>query len=99
MQEYESTEALIKNLGNEIDKTNSELSKVKAQMEKLEGEWLVPLGNLVNEINLKFSNSFARMECSSELSICTGEIQSCLVIFQSNNNHLVTPNTNKLTKL
>lgn len=73
LEEYEQREELIRTLEREIDENNNELNKMKSQMEKIEEDWLLPLGNLINEINIKFSNAFNRMKCSGELAIWTGD--------------------------
>ncbi|KAK9886239.1 hypothetical protein WA026_015757 [Henosepilachna vigintioctopunctata] len=73
LQEYEERLELIKNLEVDLDRGNNELNKIKVQMEKLEEDWLVPLGKLITEINLRFSNSFEVMNCAGEIAVWTGE--------------------------
>ncbi|KAK5648718.1 hypothetical protein RI129_003610 [Pyrocoelia pectoralis] len=70
--EYHKRQELIVKYENDIEQGHAQLNNTNCDMEKLEKEWLEPLEELVQEINLKFSNAFRRMGCAGEISIYKG---------------------------
>uniref|UniRef100_A0A6P7F6B6 Structural maintenance of chromosomes protein 5 n=1 Tax=Diabrotica virgifera virgifera TaxID=50390 RepID=A0A6P7F6B6_DIAVI len=73
MEEYENRLKEIDNLQKEIERSNTDLNKMTTRMERCEQEWLVPLKQLLSDINLKFASAFQRMGCAGEISVYTGD--------------------------
>ncbi|KAJ8926521.1 hypothetical protein NQ314_021123 [Rhamnusium bicolor] len=71
MREYEERLQQIQKLLENIENTNAELNKIGTRMDRMQEEWLMPLKQLVGEINLKFATAFERMGCAGEISIST----------------------------
>lgn len=72
LREFEERLRLIEQLQNEIEQSHGELNQFATNMERLEQEWLVPLRQLIDEINLRFAAAFERMGCAGEVSLSTG---------------------------
>lgn len=73
MKEYEERLEQIRNYVEQIDSANSNLNRLSSKMNRLQEEWLAPLGELVSQINVRFATAFERMGCAGEVSISTGD--------------------------
>lgn len=73
MTEYEERQNQIKQFTDQIENANSNINKLTSRMNRLQEEWLLPLRDLVSQINQRFSTAYERMGCAGEVSICTGD--------------------------
>lgn len=73
LREYEERQQHIKNLTEQHETVSTEFNMLSSKMNRLQDEWLIPLGNLIRQINERFANIFDSMGCSGEISISTGD--------------------------
>lgn len=70
--EFETRERLIAELRANVTKTENELEQLNDLLDHAQEQWLTPLSELVEEINVRFGAAFERMGCVGEVSICKG---------------------------
>nr|XP_020475714.1 structural maintenance of chromosomes protein 5 [Monopterus albus] len=67
--EYNRREQEIKNLEKELEAKNNALNTYRQNMSEAKERWLNPLKQLVEQINVKFSDFFRSMQCAGEVDL------------------------------
>lgn len=74
MEEYEKLAVDINRFEQILQDSEQEIKEIHDNMERLQEEWLRPLTELVNEINIRFSSAYKKMNCVGEVVIFKGNI-------------------------
>uniref|UniRef100_A0A6Q2ZLC0 Structural maintenance of chromosomes protein 5 n=1 Tax=Esox lucius TaxID=8010 RepID=A0A6Q2ZLC0_ESOLU len=69
VDEYNKREQEIKNLEKELDDKNKALDTYRRNISEAKERWLNPLKQLVEQINVKFSDFFCSMQCAGEVDL------------------------------
>ncbi|XP_066935850.1 structural maintenance of chromosomes protein 5-like [Clytia hemisphaerica] len=67
IKNYEKNKREISKLETELQDKDGELTEIKNTIEELLQSWLVPLEELINRINERYSDFFRRMGCAGEV--------------------------------
>uniref|UniRef100_A0AAY4DUN4 Structural maintenance of chromosomes protein 5 n=1 Tax=Denticeps clupeoides TaxID=299321 RepID=A0AAY4DUN4_9TELE len=69
VDDYKRREKEIQNLERELGSRKSELETYRKDISEAKERWLIPLKQLVEQINEKFSAFFRSMECAGEVDL------------------------------
>ncbi|XP_029012929.1 structural maintenance of chromosomes protein 5 [Betta splendens] len=69
VDEYNKREQEIKNLEKELEEQNNALSAYRQNISEAKERWLNPLKQLIEQINVKFSDFFRSMQCAGEVDL------------------------------
>lgn len=72
LEEYEKLIENINRFERILKNSELEIKEIHNNMEKLEEEWQQPLEELVNEVNIRFSSAYKKMNCAGEVVIYKG---------------------------
>jgi len=73
IEQYEKRNKEIAVLIAKVDDEDLNLNELKAEIEKIKGEWLPPLQELVQKINNSFKTYFAEIGCAGEVELIQNE--------------------------
>uniref|UniRef100_A0A1A8QLH6 Structural maintenance of chromosomes protein 5 n=1 Tax=Nothobranchius rachovii TaxID=451742 RepID=A0A1A8QLH6_9TELE len=71
VEEYSRREQEIKHLEKELEKKIADLNAYRQNISEAKERWLIPLKQLIEQINDKFSNFFRSMQCAGEVDLHT----------------------------
>ncbi|XP_059189249.1 structural maintenance of chromosomes protein 5 [Centropristis striata] len=69
VDEYNRREQEIKNLEKELEDKSNALNNYRQNISEAKERWLIPLKQLVEQINDKFSDFFRSMQCAGEVDL------------------------------
>ncbi|XP_034028187.1 structural maintenance of chromosomes protein 5 [Thalassophryne amazonica] len=69
VDEYNRREQEIRQLEQELEEKSSALNAYRQNISEAKERWLIPLKQLVEQINEKFSNFFRSMQCAGEVDL------------------------------
>ncbi|XP_046972426.1 structural maintenance of chromosomes protein 5 [Vanessa cardui] len=73
IKEYEEKEREIAKLENQETNTKSQIIKLQDKINKLKRQWLTDVEELINNININFTEMFRRVDCAGEVKLEKGE--------------------------
>uniref|UniRef100_A0A8C6Q076 Structural maintenance of chromosomes protein 5 n=1 Tax=Nothobranchius furzeri TaxID=105023 RepID=A0A8C6Q076_NOTFU len=71
VEEYSRREQEIEHLEKELEKKIADLNAYRQNISEAKERWLIPLKQLIEQINDKFSNFFRSMQCAGEVDLHT----------------------------
>lgn len=69
VEEYSKKKAEITRLETELEEQTNTLNKYRQDISEVKERWLNPLKQLVEQINVKFSDFFCSMQCAGEVDL------------------------------
>ncbi|KAJ9575653.1 hypothetical protein L9F63_007482, partial [Diploptera punctata] len=73
LTEFENQKSHIASLKQSVKDKEEECRKIKEEMDSVRESWLEPLETLVDQINRKYGDCFARLQCAGEVSLVHGD--------------------------